>query len=885
MAKINPGTLHDYKNGEVVIEQYLDTDHEIIRTAINDNFDRTQNHKNASILDHPDGSVTTQKLASGAVTSDKIASGAITSTQIGPNTISTDKIQDASVTTSKIADRNVTGGKIAVRTIISDNIADGAVRNSHIVNGALDDRYYTKNQLDSNVYDHKGTWRGMTPEFLGDPILSQRITKLENTISNADSQKTVLRHGYNVLSNTAKDALVSMLHTAGRTLVNLLGNHGNCEVLSGWNAWQSTLSLDSTHKLYGSYGLKSSVAFGVDAAVYREVPVTAGKYYIALVDAKNGNADSAVLVFDRYQSQVTSDTTRFSTLYMKLQPSNTGLVNFDMHISGSVGKYAYFDGGRVYSIPKDIYDKIDIDPEYTGQKLAEKFPYVDNMKSLQGTYFKKHGKNLAPPFREWKDNDDTLYRITDPYTMAVDSTTYNALIAIAEIPALPSTTYTFSFDVSTAGLHLSILFLNNGEWESEGSVHQSSPTLTLQTYASTTAIKLHFNTNNVGQPFTIRNVQVEMSVNRTPFEPKDDDHLFYPGTLASSADGKLYDFLYQDGADWFKHKNFEQKVLDGSLPWFYSSGIAGWRTIHWQHGFTTKHVVVGCVKFNGIPLHVNEGSFTGADNISAMWADGKMFISVADLDAGWGANFNPSDAEVKAYFYGWKMYPSDTDSTGTALYPGTGTKAWIARRADGSLDTGRVTNVVPTTLVPGFNPYRLQYQLATPITEAVQVEGALSLHEGNNLVEVGTGVIVRERVVPFKNTSDGNYYINHATAGYFDANSQLKNKTNHVFAIYKNGQLDSSWNIGRDISGTNGGFRGKNAIANVDPTATYTVTYLMLDKNLYTTNVTDATIEYGGSFKTVQDDLVQRMTNVEGKVTVNTNTIIDIIVRLKAGGL
>jgi hypothetical protein len=157
MAKINPGTLHDYKNGEIVTEQILDTDFEIIRTAINDNHDRLEAHKSASVLDHPDGSVTTAKIANGAITGQKIATGAITADkialgtldsryyteaeidqklgqlvvgQIPGNAVVTEVIRDGAVTTPKIADGAVTAAKvssdIATKTYVQQYVANNA---------------------------------------------------------------------------------------------------------------------------------------------------------------------------------------------------------------------------------------------------------------------------------------------------------------------------------------------------------------------------------------------------------------------------------------------------------------------------------------------------------------------------------------------------------------------------------------------------------------------------------------------------------------------------------------------------------------------------------------------------------------------------------------
>ncbi|MCX7850841.1 pyocin knob domain-containing protein, partial [Thermus sp.] len=59
-------------------------------------------HRTATTLDHPDGSVTTAKIANGAITTAKIADGAVT----------TSKVADAAITTSKIADNAITWAKI-----------------------------------------------------------------------------------------------------------------------------------------------------------------------------------------------------------------------------------------------------------------------------------------------------------------------------------------------------------------------------------------------------------------------------------------------------------------------------------------------------------------------------------------------------------------------------------------------------------------------------------------------------------------------------------------------------------------------------------------------------------------------------------------------------
>jgi hypothetical protein len=78
-------------------------------------------HKNASVLDHPDGSVTTAKLAAYSVTAEKLASNAVTNAKLAVNAVTTEKIANASVTTNKLEDHAVTAIKLVATLDLSDS--------------------------------------------------------------------------------------------------------------------------------------------------------------------------------------------------------------------------------------------------------------------------------------------------------------------------------------------------------------------------------------------------------------------------------------------------------------------------------------------------------------------------------------------------------------------------------------------------------------------------------------------------------------------------------------------------------------------------------------------------------------------------------------------
>lgn len=86
-----------------------------------------RSHKNAAVLDHPGGSVTTEKLADKAVTDTKIADGAVTDIKLAGGSVTAEKLKDGAVETAKLAEKAVTAEKIAKAAVGGDALKEGCV--------------------------------------------------------------------------------------------------------------------------------------------------------------------------------------------------------------------------------------------------------------------------------------------------------------------------------------------------------------------------------------------------------------------------------------------------------------------------------------------------------------------------------------------------------------------------------------------------------------------------------------------------------------------------------------------------------------------------------------------------------------------------------------
>jgi hypothetical protein len=656
--------------------------------------------------------------------------------------------------------------------------------------------------------------------------------------------------------NVVRDGKLRITELKGRTLVNMLGRAGNCEMLNDWAVARGTYALDTVHKVVGNNSIKITISSGnTDANIYRNIfsRLDKSKHYIAVASLKNGNGSGGMQLmvsFVNGTNQITSrqtDTTLFKTAYVKIKPSD--MVNatdsfIEAYVFGSAGQYGYVDAIRLYEITAEKYNALS---SMTIEQIEREFPYNDDMKPIFYPYLIAPGRNLASPFTDWSIHANA--KIISPYDLELNSTAASQATTFEGF-AVPSATYNLSGTVSggtpTAGGYLTVGWFNkNGSlirYENSYFTGEIDDIITAPSDAYT--YKMYATCDAVTGKFTFSNIMLNVG-QKIPFEPQNRTYQYIQTELRSNPNGTEADELTYDETGRLsvlrKHKAV---VLDGSLPWTFVDDLAGFKRLALDNYFTNfvadSQIVV---KFDGKILFNCKTEAWASDYVQLSGT--ALVISVPDSENGWGENWagtggNTSSGKaytaqqlMQAYFNGWK-------------YRGGTNPAWISLGDNASTSDDPL--YVSTNIAPGYTPPRIQFQLLKPVMEPVQTEGEIILHEGENQITLGAGVIVREVVTPV--LSGVSYFINERTLG----SSFLDYRTDRILGLYRDSE---EVNITSDLSdwrriGNDGWSNGNErlvVLATLYKEGAYSVTYTALD--MYKLGFAPSSInsEYEGNAK------------------------------------
>ncbi|EEL02937.1 hypothetical protein bcere0014_55020 [Bacillus cereus BDRD-ST196] len=112
----------------------------------------------------------------------------------------------------------------------------------------------------------------------------------------------------------------------------------------------------------------------------------------------------------------------------------------------------------LYEVDQAAYNKINVHPDFTGQKLIDKYPYVEGVQYLNPILIAE-GANLAPNLTEWTHPTNSELIETDTIEI-YSSGTYQQ--SLTNIPALPNMEYAYTVEeVSGNGAFIGVNFVDD----------------------------------------------------------------------------------------------------------------------------------------------------------------------------------------------------------------------------------------------------------------------------------------------------------------------------------------------------------------------------------------------------------------------------------------
>ncbi|MCM3747467.1 hypothetical protein M3223_08875 [Paenibacillus pasadenensis] len=678
----------------------------------------------------------------------------------------------------------------------------------------------------------------------------------------------------------------------GRTLLNMLGRAGRGDSLSGWPGSNGVTSLAAGTSPTGGSSIKLKVNTGFGNATLMRSPAlttSLGKNYVMVASVKNLSTTKIDAYFGGKSISVTS--TNWTTVVIAAQKTSESQQNLNPSIwCWGADKEALFANIAVYEINADEYEAV---LAMTQAQAAALYPYVDDIKNVNGAYVRQAGINLIPAISTWvKSSLTPTVNLSAPYELSFILPSAGQYVGTT-VKVIPGQTYTISCSNITAGARLRV-GINDGSVLSSGTYIADLGALTTNTFTVPTGVSelaLAFMngpsySGTYPVTFTLKEPQLELGSIASPFSPQSEQYIYYPDSqLAASLDGTVYDELYTDNTGQARAtRRFKSLDLTGDLAWRFLGGAAIYKTAILSIPNPLKDTGYA-VKFDGkILKRVSQGgTLTNAadEHVVSDETDPAnksiVAITILNTDSGWGDSYTPTVDDVKAYFNGWKMKTAG-QAASSGMYNGTGTKAWVEQYKvittpsftgeQQDINVALNNNAHTSSSNAGVTKsYRLQYQLATPTDEPVRSEGAIMLAEGANTLEVGYGAVVRELVTNMY--YDSNWaiinYNNTGTNQY----SKLAYRTKAILSVFRNRKEDRVFSAYTDLA-----YGNQRAVAvrnDYDPSAVYEVTYLALDTYLIGIPPTQISTEYATNQRSVSDELAKTATQLAGRMTVLEN--------------
>lgn len=746
--------------------------------------------------------------------------------------------------------------------------------------------YEALQELQDNAVDHRDVTS--EPSANGVVRLNEAGKLNEAVLAGAEHKEISLKPGVQIVESDHA-TLVNNFSLSGSTLINRLGYASKFEIVPG------------------TWGGLATVSSGV-LSLTRNADVINPQSTIlklSLADVKVGD-----VLFIGTEGRILSDKVEYISTYLY---DGTPPYYGQSIVRPVLGEWVRF--GNTYEVTQEFLDQQqmgfklvmymknqqntsnekvefrnsflyklrDSDKSDTVETLMDKYPYVSSLTNVVNPYAIVTGDNLLPPFYEWEtwmgEGDSCI--LSDQYDITINAFGRGGSYARYYVPAVKNVTYTLS--VQSQGTNaVSYMYLcRSDKTRIDNIKHIQSITTT----NGTDLIEVVMNTLSNEAPVTgtasFKKPMLSIGTEAKPFKPQQRYMWASECQLAANPEnGSNADVLFtgDDGLPYVLEK-WGKMTLDGNLSYSHDAhdnNATGYKRIQFLLDAHCVNDSEFLSKYNGVLLTNAQvtGWWTSADQSQVYLENGKTVVrlTIANTDSGWGDAYTPTADEIKAYFLGWKMGRADDpafpawNNDGTKmwykLYCGVGTKHPTAVGAP--IVDGSAVSTEPTVLNDqGYTPYRLQYLKATPTVESIRnYEQGLTLCAGSNVVEVGSGIVIREKSVPSKdhggNWNLGNPVANSSSEGFI-------HKAHKVLSVYQNSSFDPRWEL--VYTNEYGALAQLKPPYVLDQTAVYHVTYTMLAPTLSAPINGNVATNLRGTVS----DLVQRSGDVERRLSVVEN--------------
>jgi hypothetical protein len=655
------------------------------------------------------------------------------------------------------------------------------------------------------------------------------------------------------LIKSKRTTTVSNVTMKGIARVNELGRWGGFETVSNSDIYgQATVEKDYNIRTSGVNGIKITNVNANGGVVTSNGRFKTNTTYVVIADLRKwtGNTKLHVRIVNTNDEGdmgsvvvelVGDDTTRFKTVGGKFTtPATFHHVSVYVWVEGT-GTVGYADSVRVYEISQADYNGFDA---LTESQINVKYPYVDSVTPVWNPYVIRYGENLLPPFYEWSnkrpDSDYFTFetvKVHSPYKIEGTSTDTPAMFT-TRVKLLPNTPYTISVPEARH-----VYVYKEGAYSNAyagGTIVNTS--LTFTTDNTTDYVIGLYQAAAQPQSTIFENPMLNLGTTAKPFKPREDSMLAFQTELyADHITGNDADEIFERDGVYYKNRKWDSIELDGSLNWTQTEpGIP-------LTGYKKMQITIDRINTSALVTSSN-GSVLKAAGSSADYSANKYYVNttikvfelgISNADSGWGDNYTPTVDEIKAYFNGWNMYY--WNGTSAEIYTNQGAKSW--RKINNHGFTTSALPIVKSEVGPskdGLNvywtPYKLAYQIPSSISSVITIftpsnpiisEGQLTLTEGDNQVEVGTGIVLRE-TAPRVSIDGGGSVVNFGNIeSTMPAISPFIYPAKKVLSVFNNDVKDYRFRTYNQFVTKNGDI-AQILLSEYDNTSSYSITYMSL---------------------------------------------------------